>query len=367
MKVLVLDDQVEVFDSIKSTLIAAKFRAHYAARIEDAVQTVESQSFDLAFVDLQMPPGNWGGLEAIKQLKILDKGLPLVVLSGKGSLAECLEAMRLGASEYIQKESFEADFNKIILPKYQRPYAIQAFPSLLGHLYRVYQEEQNPYLKARKMIDVYEFSIRLMALIVLSEISGTSAEERMTAASDHGLERAALGTFVSFLFSQLAGKTRGPFIEAARTSELKENRKWCDQLTNCRNENFGHSVTITGPQATSLVREMDAPLTRILNSISFLRRFELFFVEALRYDGNLFAADGRSLRGDNLLHPSGVIKTEKPVKTGEVAVLAAGKFVVGLDPLVRVQPLGSGEQQAYALYDKIVGGRIQYSVIPRMS
>jgi hypothetical protein len=51
----------------------------------------------------------------------------------------------------------------------------------------------------------------------------------------------------------------------------------------------------------------------------------------------------------------------------EILVFAAGQFVVGLDPFVRTQPLGSGDQYAYAIYDKVVGGKIQYSVVPRNS
>jgi hypothetical protein len=156
-----------------------------------------------------------------------------------------------------------------------------------------------------------------------------------------------------------------PFLDAVRKSDFKDCRRWCDQLTFCRNDNFGHSVTITASQATKLLEGMNEPLTRILNAMSFLRRFEFFWVETLKYDGSYFTADGKILRGDNLLHPSGTIKTDVPVKTGEVVVFAAGKFVVGLDPLVRIQPIGSGDQYAYEIYDKTVGGKIQYSVIPR--
>jgi CheY-like chemotaxis protein len=367
MKVLILDDQIEIFNSIQPTLNAARFKAQYAGTIEDAIRMIQDQTFDLAFVDLQMPPGNWGGLEAIRQLRIADRELPLVVLSGKGSLAECIEAVRLGASDYIQKESFDADFHRRVVPNYQRPYAIQRFPSLLGYLHRVYQEEKNPYLKARKMMDVYEFSIRLVALFVLCEISGKSSGERISNALNKGLERASLGSFVAFIFDQLAGSSMSPFLEATRRSDFKECRRWCDQLTRSRNENFGHSVTITGSQAASLLELMNEPLTRILNAMSFLRRFELFLVESLKYDGSCFTVEGKILRGDNLLHPSGTVKTDVPVKTNEIVVFAGGQFVVGLDPFVRIQPLGSGDQYAYAIYDKLVGSKIQYSVIPRNS
>jgi hypothetical protein len=132
----------------------------------------------------------------------------------------------------------------------------------------------------------------------------------------------------------------------------------------CRNEHFGHSVTITATQAEKILESMNEPVTRFLNAISFLRRFNLYLVESLEFDGTMFSAHVKMLRGDNLLHASAIVKTDRPVKTGEVVIFDSHSFVAGLDPVVRVHPSGSGDQHAYSLFDKIVGSTVHYSTIP---
>jgi CheY-like chemotaxis protein len=364
LRALILDDQKDVFESVRPILKGARFSSFYASNIEEARDLIKQQTFDLAFVDLQMPPGHWGGLEAIKLLKTLDRSLPLVVLSGKGTLAECIEAIRLGAMDYIQKESFQTDFRERIVPIYLKPYAIAEFPSLLGYLYRVYQEEKAFYVRARKMIDVYEFSIRLLTLIVVSESCENASQDKLSKLADVELSRASLGAYVSFLFDQIAGSSAGHFIAALRASDFKECRTLCDSLTKCRNESFGHSVTISAIQAEKVLEAMGGPLTKLLNAMACLRKFKFFLVESLRYDGTAFQADGKILSGDNLLHPSGNLKVGKPLKTNEIVMLDSESVVVGLDPLVRIQASGSGEQHAYSLFDKIVGSSVRYATIP---
>jgi two-component system response regulator RegA len=54
-----------------------------------------------AVVDLRLPDGS--GLEAVKQLRARDGALPIVVLTGYGSIASALEAVRLGATDYLTK------------------------------------------------------------------------------------------------------------------------------------------------------------------------------------------------------------------------------------------------------------------------
>jgi hypothetical protein len=109
---------------------------------------------------------------------------------------------------------------------------------------------------------------------------------------------------------------------------------------------------------------MGETLTKILNAMAFLRRFELFLVESLKYDGVIFSAEGKVLRGDNLLHSSGSMNPERPVKTGEVVGFESTIFVTALDPVVRVQSSGSGEQHSYLLVDKVVGANAHYTTIP---
>lgn len=364
MKALVVDDQPEFVDSIMPVLKKNGFRTKYSSSMDESLSLIADQSFDLAFVDLQMPPGNWGGIEIIKRLRQNDNGLPIFVLSGKGSLAECIEAVRLGARDYIPKEQFEIDFRNRILPIYTAPYAISLYPSLLAYLYRVFKEEQNSYLRARKLMDVFEFTVRLLALCIVAELSGQWKKDKIQTVVDCGLGRAALGTNVSFVFETCAKNEKGRFLELLRASELSEHKQLCFDLTNCRNDNFAHTVTISEKQASQLCYQIEPPITKILNAVTFLRRTEFMAIESLDYDGTNFEIRVKSLRGDNLLPSSGIIKSQAPVPTGHVCVFFQNAFLLDLDPLIQIRPALSGNHFSYAIYDKQLDKKVQYVGVP---
>src|SRR5437763_9597617 len=180
MRALVIDDQQGFYESVRPILSQAGFKANYAPDLASAERIIRSEVFDLVLTDLQMPPGNWGGLEVIKMVRAIDPPVPLFVVSGKGSLAECIHAMRLGADDYIRKEVFAAEFDERVRPRFNRPYAIEHFPSLVAYLFRVFEEEQQPFAKARRLIDVYENTIRLVSLMILAEQSQFSGIQTST-------------------------------------------------------------------------------------------------------------------------------------------------------------------------------------------
>src|SRR5437763_2444590 len=180
MRALLIDDQPDFYESICPILSESGFRTNYAHDLATAETNVTAAVFDLVLTDLQMPPGDWGGLEVIKKVRAIDPTVPLFVVSGKGSLAECIHAMRLGADDYIRKEIFAAEFNERVKPRFNRPYAIEHFPSLVAYLFRVFEEEQQPFAKARRLIDVYENTIRLVSLMILAEQSQFSGIQTST-------------------------------------------------------------------------------------------------------------------------------------------------------------------------------------------
>lgn len=365
MKALVIDDQPEFMDSISLVLKRKGFRPSYVGSMDEGLNLIGRQTFDLAFVDLQMPPGNWGGLEIIRQLHILDGGLPIVVLSGKGSLAECIEAVRLGARDYIPKENFESDFRDRILPIYSVPYAISSYPSLLGYLYRVFKEERNSYLRTRKLMDVFEFTIRMLALCIVADLSEQSKKDRTQAIVELGLGRASLGTNVAFVFETWARSESGPFLEMVRQSELRDLKQSCFDLTNLRNENFGHTVTMTEHQASQLCNQIEPVITRILNSVSFLRRLEFLTIESLDYDGVDFEIRVKILRGDNLLPTSAAVKNQAPIPKGHMCIFFNNNFLLDLDPLLQIKTSPTSEHYSYVIYDKQLENRVQYLGVPR--
>ena len=74
-----------------------------------AIRVAEADSPEYVVVDLRLPDGS--GLELVRRLKALDPATSIVVLTGYGSIATALDALRLGATHYLTKP---ADADDII-------------------------------------------------------------------------------------------------------------------------------------------------------------------------------------------------------------------------------------------------------------
>lgn len=99
--VLLVDDD-EVF---RRTLARALSRRGLEVRLaedyETAMEAARADSPELAVIDLRMPGRS--GLELLRDLRELDPTTRVVVLTGYGSIATAVDAMRLGATSYVPK------------------------------------------------------------------------------------------------------------------------------------------------------------------------------------------------------------------------------------------------------------------------
>jgi len=81
---------------------------------EEALQKIESKAYDLILIDLSMPPGRWGGLWLLQKLSELNLNIPSIVVSGEGSQAETIKALRLGAVDYVTKDKLTVELSEQI-------------------------------------------------------------------------------------------------------------------------------------------------------------------------------------------------------------------------------------------------------------
>jgi two-component system response regulator RegA len=99
---LLLVDDDEVFrERLGRALRARGYEVATAGDHEAALALGRKQRFDFAVVDLRMPSGS--GLALIEPLRALAPGARIVVLTGYGSIASAVEALRLGAHDYLAK------------------------------------------------------------------------------------------------------------------------------------------------------------------------------------------------------------------------------------------------------------------------
>ena len=99
--ILLVDDDAPLRERLARAFRGRGFEAHCAADVEEAIGIARRESPELAVVDLRMPGGS--GLALVQVLHELDPATRIVVLTGYGSIATALEAVRLGAVHYLTK------------------------------------------------------------------------------------------------------------------------------------------------------------------------------------------------------------------------------------------------------------------------
>ena len=104
-RVLFIDDQPNVAKTLSSLLLKDEFEFRFADNGEMGLERLRTEVFDLAIVDLRMPPEPWGGIWLLSELRNLGLKCNALVLSGEAGQKETIEAMRLGALDFVVKDN----------------------------------------------------------------------------------------------------------------------------------------------------------------------------------------------------------------------------------------------------------------------
>ena len=100
-KILVVDDDSNLLEVIKMRLESAKYTVITSVREDEAIQAVKEQVFDMAIVDLQL--ADMDGISLMKELKLINPDLPVLILTAYGSIESAVDAIQKGAYSYLTK------------------------------------------------------------------------------------------------------------------------------------------------------------------------------------------------------------------------------------------------------------------------
>src|ERR671936_36680 len=100
-RILVVDDEAEIRRSVKMILEYEGYEVLEAASGPEGVALAERESPDLVFLDVKMP--GMDGLEALQRIKAANESLPVVIISGHGTVSTAVEATKSGAFDFIEK------------------------------------------------------------------------------------------------------------------------------------------------------------------------------------------------------------------------------------------------------------------------
>jgi len=100
-KILVIDDEQIILDSVKKILGAEDFEVDPAISSREGLERAMNQDYDLVLTDIRMP--EIGGMRILRDIKRCKPAVPVVIFTGYATVQSAVQAMKLGASDYIEK------------------------------------------------------------------------------------------------------------------------------------------------------------------------------------------------------------------------------------------------------------------------
>ena len=108
-RVLLVDDEEDFLKTLAERLESRGLKVTTATSGERALASVEGREYDLIVLDLAMP--GFDGIETLKRIKARQPDAEIIMLSGQGSIKTSIEAMKLGACDFLQKP---VDINELM-------------------------------------------------------------------------------------------------------------------------------------------------------------------------------------------------------------------------------------------------------------
>lgn len=175
-KILVVDDDMSLRKMLEAVLTDDGYDVKEADDGQHAIEFVEEQFYDLILMDIRMT--RMGGIEALKRIKKLSPGIPVIIMTAYASVETAREALKSGAFDYLTKP-LDIDELKLIVQRALRHHQL---------------EQENRYLRER-LDDRFDFSniignSRAMKNLfeTLAQVAPTDATVLITGESGTGKE-----------------------------------------------------------------------------------------------------------------------------------------------------------------------------------
>src|SRR5215472_451322 len=100
--ILVVDDEEGLREFLSDALSTDAHEVTTAASVSEALDVLNARTFDMVITDLKMP-GKLDGMDLVRQVRADDPDMEVIVLTAYGSIERAVEAIKLGAFDFLQK------------------------------------------------------------------------------------------------------------------------------------------------------------------------------------------------------------------------------------------------------------------------
>ena len=210
-RLLIVDDDLSLRKMLEAVLTDDGYDVKEADDGQHAIEAVEEQFYDLILMDIRM--ARMGGIEALKQVKKLSPGIPVILMTAYASVETAREALKSGAFDYLTKP-LDIDELKLIIHRALRHHQL---------------EQENRYLRER-LDDRFDFgniignSLAMKNLFeTLAQVAPTDATVLITGESGTGKE------LIANAIHQNSPRSKKPMIKvncAALSARVAGDSNW---------------------------------------------------------------------------------------------------------------------------------------------
>ena len=226
VNILIVDDDRSLRKMLSFVLAKEGYQVDEAVSGMDALKKLKGRKYDLVISDIRMPDLN--GIELLKKIKTHEQDLPVIMITAYAATHDAIEAMKLGAEDYIMKP-FNLEELKIIINKSLHKKNIEKENVELKQQLSARDNFENivgsdPQM--RKIFELISTVAQTDSTVLISGESGTGKE--LIARAIHAKSRRAEQKFVSIncgalpenlLESELFGHKKGAFTDAYQDKE----------------------------------------------------------------------------------------------------------------------------------------------------
>ena len=204
-RILIIDDEAPIRRVLRDILENESYQVEDAATGMDALQLIKDQDYDAVFCDIKMP--EMDGIETLEAIR-KESDVPIIMLSGHGTIETAVEAIKKGAFDFIPKPP---DLNRLLI-------------TLRNALEKKNLTTENKVLKKAVKLQsqmIGESEPMLAVKDMIEKVAPTNARVLITGENGTGKE------LVARQLHEFSPRNRSPFIEvncAAIPSELIESQ-----------------------------------------------------------------------------------------------------------------------------------------------
>jgi len=164
--ILVVDDDAAFASTLANVLTRRGYQTHVANDFNAAIAAATAAPPDYAVIDLRIPGGS--GLMLVKRLRAISSNIRMVVLTGFGSIATTVDAIKLGAVQYLTKPAHADEVLAALQagdePDVKDTEAVDNVPSVYRveweHIHRVLAEQNGNISESARLLGIHRRTLQ---------------------------------------------------------------------------------------------------------------------------------------------------------------------------------------------------------------